>query len=125
MWKTVLAISVGASAGALVRWWLGVRLNGHFPPIPPGTLAANLIGGYIVGIAIALFASSTVAPEWRLLVVTGLCGGLTTFSAYSAELVALLQHGRVSWAFAAAAVHVVGSVLMTFAGIGTVAWLKS
>jgi CrcB protein len=126
MLKSVLAICAGASLGALLRWWLGNQLNSHFPAIPPGTLAANLIGGYIIGLAIAFFASfSALSPEWRLLVVTGFCGGLTTFSTYSAELVALLQDGRALWACAAAAVHLGGSVLMTFAGIATATWLRS
>jgi CrcB protein len=121
MWKPVLAISVGAALGALLRWALGTRLNGLFPAVPPGTLAANLIGGYIIGVAIAFFARyAAVAPEWRLLWITGFCGGLTTFSTFSAELVVLLQQGRAGWALAATALHVVGSVLMTFAGIGTV-----
>jgi CrcB protein len=89
--------------------------------VPPGTLAANLIGGYVIGVAIAFFARyAAVAPEWRLLWITGFCGGLTTFSTFSAELVVLLQQGRAGWALAATALHVVGSVAMTFAGIGTV-----
>jgi len=126
MWKAIAAISVGASLGALLRWWLGITLNPHFPAIPPGTLAANLIGGYVVGVAVAFFATySAVAPEWRLLVITGFCGGLTTFSTFSAELVTLLQQGRAPWALAAAAAHLMGSVVMTFAGIGTVLWLRS
>jgi CrcB protein len=126
MWKSVTAVSVGASLGALLRWWLGARLNSHFPPITPGTLAANLIGGYLVGVAMALFATYTaLAPEWRLLVITGFCGGLTTFSTFSAELVTLLQQGRASWALAAAAAHLGGSLLMTIAGIGTVVWMRS
>jgi CrcB protein len=126
MWRSIAAVSVGSSLGALLRWWLGARLNAHFPPIPPGTLAANLIGGYIVGVAVAFFATYTaVAPEWRLLVITGFCGGLTTFSTFSAELVTLLQQGRASWALAAAGAHIVGSLLMTLAGIGTVVWLRS
>lgn len=126
MWRSIAAVSVGSSLGALLRWWLGARLNAHFPPIPPGTLAANLIGGYVVGVAVAFFATYTaVAPEWRLLVITGFCGGLTTFSTFSAELVTLLQQGRASWALAAAAAHLGGSLLMTLAGIGTVVWLKS
>ena len=126
MWKAIAAISVGASLGALLRWWLGAALNAQFPAIPPGTLAANLIGGYVVGVAVAFFASYVVvAPEWRLLIITGFCGGLTTFSTFSAELVTLLQQGRALWALAAAAAHLLGSVLMTFAGIGTVLWLRS
>ena len=126
MWKSILAISVGAVVGALLRWQLGTRLNAIFPTIPPGTLVANLIGAYVIGLAIAFFASfSALAPEWRLLVITGFCGGLTTFSTFSAELMTLLQQGRISWALGIVATHVVGSVLMTFAGIGTFAWARS
>ena len=125
MLKSILAICVGASLGALLRWWLGLVLNGLFPTIPPGTLAANVVGGYLVGLAIAFFATYTaIAPEWRLLVITGFCGGLTTFSTFSAELVALLQQGRAAWALVAAAAHVAGAVLATFAGIATVLWLR-
>jgi CrcB protein len=125
MWKSVVAISVGASLGALLRWWLGSQLNSLFPTIPPGTLTANLVGGYIVGIAIAFFATySAIAPEWRLLIITGFCGGLTTFSTFSAEIVTLLQQGRSLWAVSAAAVHLGGSVLMTLAGIATVHWIR-
>jgi CrcB protein len=125
MWKSIAAICIGASLGALLRWWLGARLNALFPTIPPGTLVANLVGGYIIGLAIAFFALySALAPEWRLLVITGFCGGLTTFSTYSAEIVVLLQQGRVLWALGAATIHLAGSVLMTFAGIGTLVWIK-
>jgi CrcB protein len=125
MWKSIAAVSVGSSLGALLRWWLGMRLNAQFPPIPPGTLAANLIGGYVVGVAVAFFATfSALAPEWRLLVITGFCGGLTTFSTFSAEVVTLLQQGRGGWALAAMATHLVGSLLMTLAGIGTVVWVR-
>jgi CrcB protein len=125
MLKSILAICVGASLGALLRWWLGLAMNSLFPTLPPGTLAANLVGGYLVGLAIAFFATYTaIAPEWRLLVITGFCGGLTTFSTFSAELVALLQQGRAAWALVAAAAHVSGAVLATFAGIATMAWLR-
>jgi CrcB protein len=125
MLKSVIAVCVGASLGALLRWWLGSQLNNLFPALPPGTLAANLVGGYVVGIAIAFFATySAIAPEWRLLIITGFCGGLTTFSTFSAELVTLLQQGRSLWAFGAAAAHLGGSVLMTLAGIGTVNWIR-
>jgi len=126
MWKSILAISVGAVVGALLRWQLGTRLNTIFPTIPLGTLVANLIGAYVIGLAIAFFASfSVLAPEWRLLVITGFCGGLTTFSTFSAELMTLLQQGRISWALGIVATHVMGSVLMTFAGIATFAWARS
>lgn len=126
MWKSILAISTGAALGALLRWQLGLRLNSLFPTVPPGTLAANLIGAYVVGLAVAFFASfSALSPEWRLLVITGFCGGLTTFSTFSAELTTLLQEGRISWALGAVAAHVVGSVLMTLAGIATVVWVKA
>ena len=126
MWKSVVAISLGASLGALLRWGFGSRWNSLFPAIPPGTLAANLVGGYIIGVGIAFFGSySALAPEWRLFLITGFCGGLTTFSTFSAELVFLLQQGRLSWALAAVAAHVLGSVLMTLAGIGTVIWLRA
>ena len=125
MWKSIAVISVGASVGALLRWWLSMRLNSHFPAIPPGTLTANLIGGYIIGVAVALFAAFPGwSPEWRLLVITGFCGGLTTFSTFSAEVVTLLQEGRAASACGAAAVHLFGSVVMTFAGIGTVALVR-
>jgi CrcB protein len=122
MWRSIAAISVGASLGALLRWWLATRLNSIFPTLPPGTLAANLVGGYIIGVAIAFFAVTPGwSPEWRLFVITGFCGGLTTFSTFSAEVVILLQQGRALPALSLAAVHLLGSVAMTFAGIGTVA----
>jgi len=126
MWKSVFAISIGAALGALLRWQLGIRLNSLFPTIPPGTLVANLVGAYLIGLAIAFFSSfSAISPEWRLLIITGFCGGLTTFSTFSAELAMLLQQGRISWALGAAAAHVAGSVLMTIAGIATVIWARS
>jgi len=120
MVKSILAIASGAALGALLRWFLGLKLNSFFPAIPPGTLAANLIGGYIIGLAIAYFAwAPSVAPEWRLLIVTGFCGGLTTFSTFSAEVVTLLQQGRLLMALGAVGVHVGGSLFATFAGIVT------
>jgi fluoride exporter len=125
MWKGILAIGLGAGLGALLRWWLGLMLNAYFPTIPPGTLAANLIGGYVVGMAVAFFATySALAPEWRLFVITGFCGGLTTFSTFSAEVVTLMQQGRALWALGAAGAHLIGSIVMTFAGIGTVIWIR-
>lgn len=118
MWKPVLAISVGAALGALMRWQLGVRLNGVLPGMPPGTLAANVIGGFIIGLAIAYLAQSpTLSPEWRLFIITGFCGGLTTFSTFSAEVLALLQEGQMAWAMGTIGLHLCGSLLSTFAGL--------
>jgi fluoride exporter len=124
--KAIAAISLGAAIGALLRWTLGLKLNSLMPSIPPGTLAANVIGGYVVGVAVAFFADAPeIPPEWRLLVITGFCGGLTTFSTFSAEVVALLQQGQLVRMAAAIAVHVVGSLLATIAGIATWQWLAT
>lgn len=126
MWKPIVVLCVGGSLGTLFRWWLGMTFNALFPTMPPGTLTANLVGGYIIGVAMAYFGTYTnLPPEYRLFVMTGFCGGLTTFSTFSAEVTALLQQGRPAWAFGVIATHVVGSVLMTFAGIGTFMWIKA
>ncbi|OIQ69744.1 putative fluoride ion transporter CrcB [mine drainage metagenome] len=120
MWKPILAISFGAAMGALVRWQLGLKLNGIFPSLPPGTLVANLIGGYVIGLAVAFFAQApNIAPEWRLLIITGFCGGLTTFSTFSAEVVSLLEDHRLAMAMGSIAAHVMGSLTMTLAGLAT------
>lgn len=125
MWRSVAAVCVGGTVGCLLRWLLNIWFNGQPSPVPLGTLAANLIGGYIVGVAVAFFASNnTLEPEWRLLIITGFCGGLTTFSSFSAEVVAMLRQDRLFWACATIAVHVCGSLLMTFAGIATIMKLK-
>lgn len=125
MLKSVLAISVGASAGALLRWALGLMLNTLFPLIPMGTLAANLLGGYLVGIAISVFAANPgISPEMRLFIITGFLGALTTFSTFSAEVITLIQQSRFLWALGAISLHVAGSLIMTFLGIGTVALLR-
>lgn len=124
MLKPVIAISLGAALGALSRWLLGIQFNSLFPAIPPGTLASNMVGGYIIGLAIAYFAQTPdIAPEWRLLIITGFCGGLTTFSTFSAEVVALLQQGRLTWAMGAIAMHVSGSLVMTLAGLASWQWI--
>lgn len=118
MLKSLIVIAVGASLGAWLRWLLGMKLNALFPTIPPGTVVANMVGGYIIGLAIAFLAASpTLSPEWRLLIITGFCGGLTTFSTFSAETVALIQEGRLLWALGSISLHVVGSLAMTAAGL--------
>lgn len=115
----VLAICVGASVGALSRWGLGLWLTPG-GVIPWGTLAANLIGGYLIGICIAIFQSMPqLDPVWRLLLVTGFLGGLTTFSSFSGEVVSLLMQARYGLALGTAALHVLGSLLLTVAGIKT------
>jgi fluoride exporter len=125
MWKPILAISLGSALGALLRWLLGMQLNSLFPTVPPGTLAANLIGGYIIGLAVAYFAQAPdIAPEWRLLIITGFCGGLTTFSTFSAEVVTLLQQGRLVWAMGAISIHVSGSLIATLLGLASWQWLR-
>lgn len=120
MLNAVLAISVGSAVGALTRWQLGLRLNQLFPTLPPGTLVANIIGGYIIGLAVAFFSQNNeIAPEWRLLIITGFCGGLTTFSTFSAEVVTLIQEGRFGWASVSIALHVGCSLIATIAGLMT------
>ncbi len=122
---SVLAISVGASFGAVLRWGLGLAFNTWPFPLPVGTLLANLTGGYLMGVALAAFATNPAwSPEWRLLVVTGFLGGLTTFSTFSAEVVTLFQQGRLVWAGATIALHVLGSLVMTLLGLATVAVLR-
>ena len=113
----VLAICAGASIGALARWGLGLWLSPG-AIIPFGTLAANLVGGFLVGVAVAIFqALPHLDPVWRLAIITGFLGGLTTFSSFSAEVIAMLQLGRYALALGTAALHVCGSLLLTLAGI--------
>ena len=123
--QSLLSISLGASLGAVLRWLLGLGLNSLFPAIPMGTLLANLLGGYLIGLSIAWLAHQPDLPiAWRLLVITGFLGGLTTFSTFSAEVVALLQQGCTLMAASAIAMHVGGSLLMTLMGLTTAGWLK-
>lgn len=125
MLNAILAISAGASLGAVSRWLLGLALNSLFPLIPPGTLAANLIGGYLIGLALAFLAQNAgLPPEWKLFIVTGFLGGLTTFSTFSAEIVHLLQQGRLLVAGGAIALHVIGSLAMTLLGLATFSLLR-
>ncbi len=117
----VMAICIGASAGAIARWGLGLWLSpGGL--IPWGTLAANLVGGYLVGVAIAMFqAMPEIDPVWRFALITGFLGGLTTFSSFSAEVVLMLQQEKFALALGTALLHVAGSLALTFIGIRSVA----
>ena len=119
---TVLAICIGASLGALARWGLGLWLTSG-GLLPWGTLAANLVGGYLIGVAIAAFqAMPQLDPVWRLLLITGFLGGLTTFSSFSAEVVEFLMAGRYGLALLTAGLHVLGSLAMTVLGLKSLAW---
>ena len=119
-----MAVGLGAATGAWLRWGLGLWFNPGLPELPLGTLLANLIGGYLVGLAVALFMQHPgLSPEWRLLIITGFLGGLTTFSTFSAETVTLLARGQYAWGVTIIAAHLLGSLLMTVLGMQTFKWL--
>jgi CrcB protein len=122
MYLSIFAVGLGGALGSLLRWFFGLRLNGLFPPLPLGTLASNILAGYIIGIAVAYFGRNPeIPPEWRLFIITGLMGGLSTFSTFSAEVVQHLQEGRLGWAAGEIAIHVSTSVVATVLGLATVA----
>jgi len=117
-WSGFLAVGSGAAIGAWLRWWLGMLLNPAFPTLPLGTLAANLIGGVLMGFAMELLTRHALLPaEVRLLLTTGFLGGLTTFSTFSAEVVTLLLRRELLWGAIAVAAHVLGSLVLTIVGI--------
>lgn len=120
----ILSVFIGAGLGACLRWWLGLVLNPVFPTMPLGTLAANLLGGYLVGVAVAFFSiKSGLPPEIRLFAITGFLGGLTTFSTFSAEVVTLLERAQFGWALATAGIHLFGSLLLTALGMMSMRWM--
>lgn len=125
MWLSILAIFFGAGFGALLRAGFNVLTIGATSMIPLGTLFSNMVGGYLVGLAVAYFGNNPqLSPEWKLLVVTGFLGGLTTFSSFSAEVVGFIQRGEFTWALGTAMLHLVGSLVLTFLGILTYQALK-
>lgn len=120
-WLSLLSVLIGGAIGSALRWMVGITLNPILPNLPLGTLAVNLIGGFVIGAAIAYFDHfQSLPPEWRLFVITGLCGGFTTFSAFSGETVGLLLRQEYGWSFAVIAAHVLGSLAMTLAGLTVV-----
>jgi CrcB protein len=120
-----LAIGLGAAIGAWLRWGLGLWFNPVVAELPLGTLAANLIGGYLVGFAVAFFMQHPgLSPEWRLFIITGFLGGLTTFSTFSAETVTLLMRGQYLWGSTIIVAHLGGSLLMTVIGIQSFKWIQ-
>ncbi len=125
MWLSIFAIFFGAGLGALLRAGFNVLTVSATSVIPMGTLISNMVGGYLVGLAVAFFGNNPqLSPEWRLLVVTGFLGGLTTFSSFSAEVVAFIQRGEITWALGTALLHLIGSLVLTFLGILTYQALK-
>ena len=125
MLPSILAISAGASLGALSRWLLGLGFNAIWATMPLGTLMANLVGGYFIGLSISYFEANAGLPtELKLFIITGFLGGLTTFSTFSAEVVAILQVGSYLRAFATIGLHVLGSLALTLLGMATYQWLK-
>lgn len=125
MWLSILAIFFGAGFGALLRAGFNFLTISSASIIPLGTLISNMVGGYLIGIAIAFFGNNpNLSPEWKLLVVTGFLGGLTTFSSFSAEVVTFMQRGEFTWALGTALLHLVGSLVLTFLGILTYQALK-
>ena len=125
MWLSIFAIFFGAGFGALLRAGFNFLTVGSASIIPLGTLLSNMVGGYLIGIAIAFFGNNpNLSPEWRLFVITGFLGGLTTFSSFSAEVVTLMQRGEITWALGTALLHLVGSLVLTLLGILTYQALK-
>lgn len=120
-----IAVGLGSAIGAWLRWGLGLWLNPAVPQLPLGTLTANLIGGYLIGLVVAFFMQHPgLSPEWRLLIITGFLGGLTTFSTFSAETVTLLLRGQYAWGIAIITAHLGGSLVMTILGMQTFKWLQ-
>lgn len=120
MWLSILVIFCGAGLGALLRAGFNLATVGIASTLPLGTFIANMVGGYLIGIAVAFFGNNpSLSPEWRLLVITGFLGGLTTFSSFSAEVVAFIQRGELAWALGTALLHLIGSLALTILGIWT------
>jgi CrcB protein len=120
MWLSIFAIFFGAGLGALLRAGFNFLAVGIASTMPLGTFISNMVGGYLIGIAVAFFGNNpSLSPEWRLFAITGFLGGLTTFSSFSAEVVAFIQRGELGWALGTALLHLIGSLVLTLLGIWT------
>lgn len=125
MWGSLLAVFIGGGLGSVLRWALSLKLNPLHQHIPLGTLTVNLLGGFMIGLALALFQRlAPVDANWKLLITTGFCGGLTTFSTFSFEVVYLLQDGRFIWALTNMLLNLAGSLMMTLLALMLVNWIS-
>ncbi|WP_421595572.1 fluoride efflux transporter CrcB [Rahnella sp. PD4] len=126
MFSTLLAVFIGGGTGSVVRWYVSLKMNGMSPVLPAGTLTVNLIGAFIIGLGIAIFTRLThIDPVWKLLITTGFCGGLTTFSTFSLEVVYMLQEGRFGAALLNMALNMAGSLAMTLLAFMLVSWFSA
>ncbi|ENX28885.1 MULTISPECIES: fluoride efflux transporter CrcB [Acinetobacter] len=119
MYFSLLSIALGSVLGAWLRWGISLKFNSVFDNIPFGTVLVNLIGAFIIGLAVSFFSNSSISPNYKLFIVTGFCGALTTFSTFSIEVVGLLQSSKFEYAISTIAIHVVGSLIFTILGMLT------
>jgi len=126
MFSTLLAVFIGGGIGSVVRWYVSLKMNGMSPLLPAGTLTVNLVGAFIIGLGIAIFTRLThIDPVWKLLITTGFCGGLTTFSTFSLEVVYMLQDGRFGAALLNMALNLAGALAMTLLAFMLVSWFSA
>ncbi|EML1935123.1 fluoride efflux transporter CrcB [Providencia stuartii] len=123
MYASLFSIALGSVLGGWLRWFVSLRLNHLYPNIPMGTVFVNLVGGFVIGFAIAYFASSNLNPAYKLFIVTGFCGAFTTFSTFSWEVLMRIQEGKLMIALSTIAIHVVGALFFTFLGMLCHHWL--
>lgn len=124
MYASLFAIALGSVLGGWLRWFVGLKLNHLYPNIPMGTVFVNLVGGFIIGFAISYFSSASINPAYKLLVVTGFCGGFTTFSTFSLEVLTQIQEGKLAIALSTIAIHVIGALIFTFLGMLCHNWIS-
>lgn len=125
MYYSLISIALGSVLGAWLRWFLSLKLNPIYPNIPLGTVTVNFVGGFIIGFAISYFSQSSLSANYKFFIITGFCGALTTFSTFSAEIIVLLQSGKLGYAVTAILIHVFGSLLFTVLGMSLHQWLST